>query len=150
MFAVLLIENPPQYFAKEMAKADELKILRMMVSRSEVRVLICVQGENVLSSNRSLLDDKKANNGLKKWHMHILDISTKGRPRITKKIACSYEAGCFNFLQIDLYYIKKEFLSIYSRQLHDTIDKQCRFDYARLLIVILELRGQYSESAKKR
>lgn len=65
MFAVLLIENPPQYFAKEMAKADELKILRMMVSRSEVRVLICVEGENILSSNRSLLDDKKANNGLK-------------------------------------------------------------------------------------
>lgn len=83
---VLLIENPPQYFAKEMAEADELKILRMMVSRSE----------------------------------------------------------------IDLYYIKKEFLSIYSRQLHDTINKQCRFDYARLLIVILELRGQYTESAKKR
>lgn len=83
---VLLVENPPRYFAKEMAKADELKMLRMMVSRSE----------------------------------------------------------------IDLYYIKKEFLSIYSRQLYDTIDKQCRFDYARLLIVILELRGQYTQSAKKR
>ena len=34
--AVLVIETPPRYFAKEMAKADETKILRIMVSRSEV------------------------------------------------------------------------------------------------------------------
>ena len=40
--AVLVIGTPPQYFAKEMAKADELKMLRIMVSRSEVN-----------SSNRS-------------------------------------------------------------------------------------------------
>ncbi|KAJ7358824.1 Annexin A11 [Desmophyllum pertusum] len=58
---VLLIENPPRYFAKELAKADEQKILRIIVSRSE----------------------------------------------------------------IDLYYIKKEFLSLYSKQLHDVIDKHC-------------------------
>lgn len=83
---VLVIENPPRYFAKEMAKADELKMLRIMVSRSE----------------------------------------------------------------IDLYYIKKEFLSLYTRQLHDAIDKQCSYDYAKLLKAILEMRGQYSESAKKR
>ncbi|KAJ7358848.1 Annexin A6 [Desmophyllum pertusum] len=83
---VLLIENPPRYFAKELAKADEQKILRIMVSRSE----------------------------------------------------------------IDLYYIKKEFLSLYSKQLHDVIDKHCPHDYAQLLIAVLELRGQYSESAKKR
>ncbi|XP_078349458.1 annexin A13-like isoform X3 [Oculina patagonica] len=83
---VLVIETPPQYFAKEMAKADELKMLRIMVSRSE----------------------------------------------------------------IDLYYIKKEFLSLYSRQLHDAIDKQCRIDYVKLLIEVLEQRGQYGESAKKR
>ncbi|XP_020619090.1 annexin A13-like isoform X1 [Orbicella faveolata] len=83
---VLVIETPPRYFAKEMAKADELKILRIMVSRSE----------------------------------------------------------------IDLYYIKKEFLSLFSRQLHDAIDKQCSYDYAKLLKAILEMRGQYSESAKKR
>lgn len=34
--AVLVLETPPRYFAKEMVKADELKILRIMVSRSEV------------------------------------------------------------------------------------------------------------------
>lgn len=83
---VLVLEAPPRYFAKEMAKADELKILRIMVSRSE----------------------------------------------------------------IDLYYIKKEFLSLYSRQLQDAIDKQCSYECAKLLKAILEMRGQYSESAKKR
>lgn len=55
-----------------------------------------------------------------------------------------------SFLQIDLYYIKKEYLRWYSTQLHEAIKKQCGRNYANLLTVILELRGQYSESAKKR
>lgn len=52
--------------------------------------------------------------------------------------------------ETDLYYINKEFLRLYSRQLHDAIEKQCSSKYAELLTAVLELRGQYSESAKKR
>lgn len=52
--------------------------------------------------------------------------------------------------EIDLYYINKEYLRWYSKQLHDAFYKQCSSKYAKLLSVILDLRGQYSESAKKR
>jgi len=52
--------------------------------------------------------------------------------------------------EIDLYYIKREFLRWYSSQLQDAIHKQCGREYAKLLTEILELRGQYSQSAKKR
>lgn len=52
--------------------------------------------------------------------------------------------------EIDLYYINKEYLRWYSRQLHDAVYKQCSSKYARLLTVILDYRGQYSESARKR
>ena len=70
-------------------------------------------------------------------------------PKLRTKTSDS-KVNYFLSLQIDLYYIKKEFLSLYSRQLHDEIDKQCSYEYAKLLKVILEMRGQYSESAKKR
>ena len=58
---MLVIETPPRYFAKEMAKADELKMLRIMVSRSEVSSSNCPTNQIKLLTHRTDRDLRTQN-----------------------------------------------------------------------------------------